>query len=393
MKASLISLNLNGAGFLENFLASVHVEIGGYPEMEMILLDNGSSDNSVSLVTNRFPWVRIIPSNRNLGFTRGCQKAAEQSDADTLIFLNNDMVLEPGFVDEILKPFEQENPPGAVAGLVLNDTGTFIDYAGGEVNLFGWGFQKHHTDPLFKIEELYFDQKYIDQFFPCGGALAIKRQTWIESGGFDKDYFAFFEDVDLGWRLNLMGLKTTLALNARVKHVHHGTAAAMPIALRSFLLERNALMTIIKNYDDRNLNFILPWAIAFTNTRALIESDVHLVDVFRGRWAEDVFGDEPQSVAEDILDDIQNLKRVGIRTAKNIAKKDPLTRKYPIRSLALEDVFLNWDNLMKSRLRVQNLRKVKDEDVLSMITQKYRTVLGHEREKLLMEDFQKNVQL
>lgn len=389
MDISIISLNLNGAAFIQNFLDSVWVEIEGNPDVELVLLDNGSTDNSLSIVLNEYPWVRLVQSPKNLGFTGGCHKAVEECESKYLVFLNNDMVLEPGFLNEILKPLEDESI-GAVAGLILNDTGTMIDYAGGDVNLFGWGFQKYHNEPIYRIEEIFFDESIPQQFFPCGGAVAIRYQTWLDSGGFDKRYFAFFEDVDFGWRLNLMGLKTVLATKALVKHIHHGTAYAMPVALRSFLLERNALISVIKNYSDENLAKYLPWAIAMMNERALIESDTSLIGTFRGRWFEDVFSDY---LSDTDSHSPTTLKDSGIQTAKRIIKMSRGDGKYPVSQLALEYVFQHWTKIMEQRKQVQMLRKVDDDSILDLINEKYRTVLGHIREKKLMEEFAKYVQV
>lgn len=421
MKVSLISLNLNGAPFLGDFLDSVHVEIAGDIDIELVLLDNGSSDNSVDMVLSEYPWVRLVQSSRNLGFAGGTQRAAEESDADILVFLNNDMILEPGFVDEILRPFECEENVGSVAGLILNETGTQVDYAGGDMNAFGWGFQRYHGEQVSVVDEEYFNStpergqpvrdvadatnfadrlsalpegnssKFPRQFFGCGGALAIKRNTWIESGGFDDDYFAFFEDVDLGWRLNVMGLKTLLAPKARVLHKHHGTAVAMPASLRTFLLERNSLMSVIKNYDDINLGKILPWAITMANERGLIDSSSHIAEIFRGRWADDVFASPDNQNRFDILKDLKNIKRTGLQKAKSILKKDAASTKYPIRTLAVEYVFLNWERLMIERNRVQNLRKTSDDEINDLMGERFRTVLGHQREKKLMETFKNYV--
>jgi len=393
MKVSLISLNLNGAPFLGDFLDSVHVEIAGDIDYELILLDNGSSDDSVDMVLSNYPWVRLIQSSRNLGFAGGTQRTAEESDADILVFLNNDMILDPGFMYEILKPFESEDEKnvGAVAGLILNETGTQVDYAGGDMNAFGWGFQRYHGQQVSVVDEEYFDIDTPRQFFGCGGAIAITRETWIKSGGFDDDYFAFFEDVDLGWRLNLMGLKTILAPKARVLHKHHGTAAAMPVHLRTFLLERNSLMNVIKNYDETNLGKILPWAIIMANERGLIDSSSHTADIFRGRWAEDVFSSHDGRKKFDIFKDLENLKRSGLKRAKSILKKDAAAAKYPVRNLAVEYVFLNWDRLMSKRNLVQNLRKATDDDIINLMGERFRTVLDHDREKKLMEAFERYV--
>jgi len=393
MKVSLISLNLNGAHFIGAFLDSVRVELDSVPDSELILLDNGSTDNSAGFILDKFPWVKLVQSPRNLGFAGGTHRAASESKADYLIFLNNDMVLEPGFVDEILAPFEDDSNLGSVAGLILDENGTRIDYAGGDINLFGWGFQKFHNEPASIADDLETNELYPRQFFPCGGAVAMSRETWEKSGGFDPDYFAFFEDVDLGWRLNLMGLKTVLAPRARVLHKHHGTASSMPQSLRSYLLERNSLFSVIKNYDDTNLGKILPWAISMAIERGLIEDCVESKDIFRGRWADDIWYVPGVDSKSAILSEIKDLREGIKRSAKKIIKRDSSSFNMPIRQLAIEEVFLRWEILMKKREEIQKLRKVMDKDIIAMINEPNRTVSGHPREKDIMEKFRKNVQV
>jgi len=384
MKISLISLNLNGAAFLENFLESVHVEISGLANTDLILLDNGSTDNSIDLVLNRFPWVRLMQSPRNLGFCKGCHEAVYGTDSDFLVFLNNDMVLEPGFVEGIIQPLIADESIGISAGLVLNESGTQVDYAGGDMNMFGWGFQRHHKTQLDEFEEILSSHDNNRQFFACGGALAISRDLWIKSGGFDPDYFAFFEDVDFGWRLNVMGYRTQLATKARVQHKHHGTAASMSQAMRTYLLERNSLMSVVKNYDDKNLGKFLPWAISMLNERSLIDSGITAGDVFKGRWASDVFEDSLPRGTVDLKD--QGKER--LKKARDIFSGEYSGKKQPVRNLAFSEVFQNWDRLMKKRETVQSSRKVPDSEIISQMGEPFRSVLGHKREKNLMEIFE-----
>lgn len=393
MKISLISLNLNGAPFLENFLDSVHDEISSLPNTELILLDNGSTDHSVDMVKNRYPWVRLILSPRNLGFCLGCHEAARASDAEFFIFLNNDMVLEPGFVEEIIKLLENDKSIGISAGLVLNETGKLVDYAGGDMNVFGWGFQRYNKMPLDEFENRKISGGQEKQFFGCGGALAISRNLWLEARGFDPDYFAFFEDVDFGWRVNLLGYKTVLADKARVRHKHHGTALSMPQPLRTYLLERNALTSVIKNYDDLTCAKILPWAIAMLNERALIDSQTVTGGIFKGRWAEEVFSNEcPWCKSEDLLD-LQYSGKAGLKKAKDILTGEYSGKKLPVRHLALEHVFRNWERMTAKKEIVERTRKVADSEIISIMGEPFRTVLGHNREKNLMENFKNNVQL
>src|SRR5439155_7651017 len=94
--------------------------------------------------------------------------------------------------------------------------------------------------------------------FACGGSMLVQRDVFLAVGGFDPDYFAFFEDVDLGWRLWLLGYRVTLTPSAITYHRHHGTTNVIPNHRVHVLYERNALYTIYKNYDEEHLDRILP---------------------------------------------------------------------------------------------------------------------------------------
>jgi GT2 family glycosyltransferase len=107
--------------------------------------------------------------------------------------------------------------------------------------------------------------------FACGGAMLIRRDLFLEVGGFDPDYFAYFEDVDLGWRLWLLGHRVVYAPRAVVYHRHHGSWQTVNDAKKWLLAERNTLYTIVKNYEDDHLARILPAALLLILQRAFLD--------------------------------------------------------------------------------------------------------------------------
>ena len=131
----------------------------------------------------------------------------------------------------------------------------------------GHAWQVDHGLPVGRA---YAEQPLL---FGCGGSLAIRREAFLQVGGFDDDYFVYFEDLDLGWRMTLAGLPTVLAPRAITYHRLHGTASGWGATLRLRVYERNALFTLYKNYGDEALARVLPAAITLTLARALAGAD------------------------------------------------------------------------------------------------------------------------
>src|SRR5207249_1502513 len=126
-----------------------------------------------------------------------------EASAAVIAFLNNDMRVEPTWLRELVRPLVDESDVAATGGKILSWTGEAIDFVGGSVNFYGHGFQPLHGRPAEDVTGLE-SRPFL---FPCGGSMAIRRDVFLGSGAFDEDYFAFFEDIDLGWRLWVLGYR------------------------------------------------------------------------------------------------------------------------------------------------------------------------------------------
>jgi GT2 family glycosyltransferase len=260
---SLVVLNWNGREFLDGCLSSL--EQLDYPEdrLELILCDNGSIDDSVEYVRATHPRFKVVALERNHGFAEGNDLAAAAATGDWVGFLNNDMEVPRDWVRSMLRPLETRPGLACIGSRIMNWDGSLIDYIGGGVNFQGHGLQIDHNaaSSTHDVER--------PVLFACGGAMLIRRQLFLDVGGFDPAYFAYFEDVDLGWRLNLMGHDVWYTPGATVRHRHHGTASRVPSHQLKVLSERNALFTIYKNYDEERLAGVLPVALMLLNEKAL----------------------------------------------------------------------------------------------------------------------------
>lgn len=261
-----MALNWNGREHLADCLHALTGQTYRGP-FQVVLADNGSTDGSVPFVQERFPSVRVVRAERNLGFAGGNNLAARQLDAEVVAFINNDTRAEPAWLEELVAVLTQAPDLAAVGGKIVNWDGSRLDFVGGGATLTGLGLQFDHGEARSPYD------RERDILFACGGSMAAWRKVFLDVGGFDEDYFAFYEDVDLGWRLWLAGYRVRYAPRAVVYHRHHGTSSRITPERLAVLYERNALFTIYKNYDDQHLQVIWPAALLLTAEKATLLID------------------------------------------------------------------------------------------------------------------------
>ncbi|HXC77967.1 MAG TPA: glycosyltransferase family 2 protein [Candidatus Acidoferrum sp.] len=260
---SIVVLNWNGKRHLSAALESLVALDYPQTKLEIVLCDNGSADGSADFVRQRFPSVRVVALDRNYGFAEGNNRAARLVSGEWIGFLNNDMWVEPSWLQDLLAPLAEQPQLKCLASRIKNWDGSALDFIGGGVSFHGHGFQRDHGE----TSSIHDQPRRL--LFPCGGAMLIKRDLFLEVGGFDPDFFAFFEDVDLGWRLNLLGHDVWYTPAATAFHRHHSTAHRIDPHQLGVLYERNALAMIYKCFDDGNLAAVLPMALLLLNERAL----------------------------------------------------------------------------------------------------------------------------
>jgi len=267
LDVSVVVLNFNGKRFLEDCLKSLAAQNYAADRFEVVFVDNGSSDDSVEFVRSSFPQVRVVTLPNNRGFAGGINAGVEAAKGEYVALINNDARAHPDWLKQGLGGFRSMDI-GMVASKILTLDGKTIDYAGGALSFYGHGFKLGVNEP----DEGQYDRPG-DTLFASGCGLFMTRALFLDSGGFDEDYFAFFEDVDLGWRLWAFGYRVTYEPSSIVYHRHHGTADTLGHERERFLLERNALMTVIKNYEGATLDRILAPAVMLTMERGLAYSE------------------------------------------------------------------------------------------------------------------------
>lgn len=195
-------------------------------EHDVVVVDNASTDGTAEAVAERFPAVRVIRIDENLGFGRAVNRGVESVDTPVVILLNNDVACEPDFVERMLEPFSDDRV-GLVAGVLLqHDAPELVDSAGIELDPTLRSWDRLWNRPASELGN------GAEPLGPCGGAAAYRLTAWREAGGFDEAFFAYWEDVDLALRLRLAGWRSARADGARVLHKHGQTLGAASPAQR-----------------------------------------------------------------------------------------------------------------------------------------------------------------
>ncbi len=223
MKTWVVIPTLDGRERLLETLASLE---GQTAPVDVVVVDNASSDGTAAAVAAAHPHVRVVQNERNLGFGAAINRAALELEGDLLVLVNNDVVCEPDFVERITSPFADPGV-GMVAGVLLQATEPeLVDSAGIELDttLGSWDYLWNRpVDTLTAAG---------DPVGPCGGAAAYRLEAFQAVGGFDETLFAYWEDVELALRLRAAGWRCALAADARALHAHGQTLGAGSPAAR-----------------------------------------------------------------------------------------------------------------------------------------------------------------
>lgn len=246
MRASVIVVTHAGAEHLDDSLESL-ARYADRSDVEVILVDNASVDGCADGVARRYPWARVVRSQRNLGFAGGVHLGVAAAVGDVLVLLNDDAAAEPGFVEEHVECLGSHPEAAASAGRLVSWDGARHDFLGGQVTFDCHAFQVGQGWP---VGELELPSNGAPMPFACGGNMAIRQSDWKETGGFDGTLFAYFEDVDLGWRLWAEGRQVVAAPAAVARHRGAATSARLGDFGRGVLYERNALRTFFACADD-----------------------------------------------------------------------------------------------------------------------------------------------
>ncbi len=269
-QVSIILVNLNGAKHLPTCLDSIKQLNYPQEKIEVVVVDNNSKDKSVDILNKKYPDVKVVQNEDNLGFARAVNQGVEVAEGEFVALLNNDMKVDKDWLTELVKPILEDPELVCTGSKVLDWQGKRIDFVLGMMNFEGRGFQIDFEKVLRKGEY----DKPKDMLFVNGGSMLVERDVFLKVGGFDEDYFAFYEDVDFGWRLWIAGYRVRFIPTSVTYHRHHGTSSSFGQEKLQLLYERNALFSIYKNYSTEVLDKVLAAALLLLNKRAYLNLGV-----------------------------------------------------------------------------------------------------------------------
>ena len=276
---SVVVANWNGCRFLEKCLSSLAAQT--YPAVEVIVVDNGSSDGSVAWLAEHFPAVRVVANAANRGFAVANNQGIAAVRGAFVALLNNDAWAEPDWVVSLYAAAEPDDRIGMVASLMLSAARPeVVDSAGICVDRCGISWDRAGGQSAAQ-----WSAGPAEVFGACAGAALYRREMLDELGGFDEDFFAYLEDVDLAWRARWLGWRACYAPTARVYHIHSGTGGEGS-AFKTYWLARNKLEMIFKNYPLSQLWLYLPLILVYDGiSLAAGLLGVQRVSALRGRLA------------------------------------------------------------------------------------------------------------
>jgi hypothetical protein len=279
---------------------------------------------------------------KNIGFAAACNRGAAEASGEYVAFLNDDAIAEPGWLRGLFAGLHAGGP-GTVcaASHIRSHDGREVEFSGASANLFGvgrprsvWGWPDSRELPTDGSPLL----------FASGGAMLIHRRTFLDAGGFDPNFFMYFEDVDLGWRLWVLGHRVVYAPNAVVRHVGGASGSRAGAHRRYTLWECNSLATILKNYESGNMERLLSAGLLLLYKRALLS-------------AGDAFDPTDYRLGGPPDTNKANVERVPRVSVAHLAAIDRFNALLP--------------HFMEERARIQSRRVRTDAEILPLLGRTY----------------------
>jgi GT2 family glycosyltransferase len=335
-ETAIIIANWNGKKFLKDCLDSLNKQT--YNNFEIILIDNGSSDGSVEFINKNYPKIKIIKLNKNTGFAYpnnlGIKEAFKNKNVKYIITLNNDIKADKNYLKALIKEVKSNSSVGSLQPKVINFFDKdIIDCTGiliyKDCSAINRGQKEKDIGQFEKKEEV---------FGPSASAALYTKEalekTKLPNGDyFDSDYFAYYEDVDLAWRMRLAGFSSLFIPEAKIFHVHSATGKSYS-PFKSFHIHRNQYYNIIKNMPGMFL-----W-------RALLFMPIRYIY---------------------LLLSIVRKKGPSVNLKKNAVKEKTSLIKIVLKSW--KDIILNLPINLKKRKYIQGNKKISNNEISKLLNQ------------------------
>jgi GT2 family glycosyltransferase len=263
---SFVIVNWNGRHHLQECLPSIQQQTA--KDFEIILVDNGSNDDSVAFVKENYPAVNVIQLEKNKGFAEPNNLAFQTARGKWIATVNNDMILDEKWLENLLKATVNHPDCFSVQSTILrSDDKTTVDSCGLGIRPCGAARNLYHSRKVESISD------HIRPIFAASaGAAIFNREQLLSIGAFDKTYFAYYEDLDTGWKARINGWESFWVPGAVAYHKVHGTSTKLPSDALWFLSERNRLRTVAKN---------IPFQTLLRKGPSVILDELRYVDMIR----------------------------------------------------------------------------------------------------------------
>lgn len=258
MKIALVILNWNGKQLLAKFLPSI-IQYSQLKNVEIYVADNASTDESVAFLKTNFPTVKIVENSKNEGYAKGYNDALQHINADIYGLINSDIEVTSNWLEPIISVFKEEKKTAIIQPKILDyKKKDFFEYAGaagGFIDKFGYPFCRGRV--FYELEQD--KQQYnntADIFWASGACFFIRSDVFHHLNGFDEDYFAHQEEIDLCWRVQNLDKKIKSIGTSTVYHVG-GATLKEKNPRKTFLNFRNSLFSLVKNLPKSKLLLII----------------------------------------------------------------------------------------------------------------------------------------
>jgi GT2 family glycosyltransferase len=252
IKVAIVILNWNGKNFLEQFFPTLikHSSVEG---VRIFVADNGSSDDSIDFLKKNYPSIELIILEKNYGFTGGYNRALAQIHAEYFILLNSDIEVTEGWIEPVIELMDLQTEIAAcqpkINSFVQKEYFEYAGAAGGYIDKYGYPFCRGRILKEHERDNGQYDQ--ISQiFWATGACMFIRADLYKKAGGFDEDFFAHMEEIDLCWRLKNMGYQIYFHPGSVVYHVGGGTLPNNN-PQKLYLNYRNNLFLLFKNLPSK----------------------------------------------------------------------------------------------------------------------------------------------
>jgi GT2 family glycosyltransferase len=249
---AIVILNFNGYSFLKQFLPILVEKTS--PVSRIIIADNCSTDQSIEFLSEEYPTIEVIRLSTNYGFAEGYNQALKLINTEYYVLLNSDIEVSDNWLPPLIDQLKHPNVAACQPKIIDYNNKKKFEYAGaagGFIDSLGYPYCRGRI-----IDNVEFDEGQYDQnskiFWATGACLAIRADLFHKVGGFDGDFFAHMEEIDLCWRLQLQGFEITYTYESIVYHIGGGTLAKSN-PFKTYLNFRNGLSMIYKNIPAKNL--------------------------------------------------------------------------------------------------------------------------------------------